>query len=187
MPLLETTCRIEPLSRSEEAITHTVNTLKTKNLLKNPREETNFRAKLRNIAKQTDIFNPIKVKEYLLNYKKKDGTPSSNGLKISMQEAYVHFCRSNGIPYDRFTVEYEAPIPLIPNKENIETIINNAPEKYYTPFKIMEETAIEAQELRNISVSRIGQQQAILKKPHTAYASIWQDTTKNTHSLLQDN
>ena len=136
--------------------------MKGKNLLKQPRDEVCTRGKLRNIAKHTDIFNPIQVKNYIATYKKRNGEPASNGLKISLQETYVHFCNANNLPYDRLKIKYQAPIPLIPTQENIETIINNAPKEYYTPFKIMEETAIEGQELYDITQKMIDKQQGTI-------------------------
>jgi len=136
--------------------------MKCNNLLKNPRDEVNIKGKLRNIAKHCNIFDPIEAKTYIINYKKRNGENASDALKITLQEAYVHFTRSNSIPYDRFKIKYEAPIPLIPSKENIEVIINNAPEKYYTPYKIMEETAIECEELYNVTLSRIDSKNGVI-------------------------
>ncbi len=164
MPTLETTCPIKSLNRTEEeqAIAHTIDTMKNQNLLKNNRDEVNLRGKLRNIAKHTDIFSPTEAKNYIGSYKKRNGEPASNGLKISLQESYVHFAEANNLLYTRIKIKYEAPIPLIPTQENVEIIINSAPKEYYTPFKIMQETAIEEQELRNITQKMIDNQQGTI-------------------------
>ena len=106
----------------------------------NPRHQTNTRSQLRKIAKNTDIFDPIKTKKYITN-------DISLPCKNKFEYVYDKFCQTNQIPYDKTHWKYESPIPLIPTTENVNIIINSLTHRYYTPIAIMAEIAVEGEEL----------------------------------------
>jgi hypothetical protein len=127
-------------SRTEQAIEETLKTMILKGNILKKRHTTNLRSELRRIAKNTNIFNPIEVKDYIAN---KIGLASRN----KFEWIYGHFCATNQLPYDRTHWKYEAPVPIIPTKEQVYTILNSATAKFYTPLKIMATIAVEAEEL----------------------------------------
>jgi hypothetical protein len=57
----------QPTDRECQAIEITIQTMKSDGLLQSRRSRTNAKSQLRRIAKNTDIFNPIKVKEFITN------------------------------------------------------------------------------------------------------------------------
>jgi integrase len=124
-------------------------------LIQKEREQINAKSKLRKIAKDTDIFNPVKVKELITKVK-------NNGTKNGYENLYNHFCTTNQIPYDVTYWKYEPPIPLIPSTENVNIILNAATERFYTPLAIMAETAIEGEELSRVKRNQIDPQEGTI-------------------------
>ncbi len=86
----------------------------------------------------------------------------SNGYKKRILEHYSVFCEQNQIPFDKPKMEYEAPIPLIPSKENVNLIINTASTKYTAIFTTLSQTAIEPEELHRIKGTMIDKEEGKL-------------------------
>jgi integrase len=135
-------------SRTEQAIEETLQNMKQKGNILKKRHTTNLRSELRRIAKNVNIFNPIEVKDFITN---KINLPSRN----KFEWIYGHFCTTNQLPYDRTHWKYEAPVPIIPTKDEVNTILNSATAKFYTPLKIMATIAVEAEELHQTKRNQI--------------------------------
>lgn len=114
----------------------------------NKRQYVNLRSDLRRIAKNVNIFKPLEVKDFIAN---KIKLPSRN----KTEWIYGHFCTTNQLPYDKTHWKYKAPIPLIPTKDEVNTILNSATKKFYTPLKIMATIAVEAEELHKTHRNQI--------------------------------
>ena len=110
---------------------------------------------LRKITKESDIFNPIKVKEYIT-----DKIPIAT--KNKFEYIYDKFCQTNQLPYDKTRWKYKAPIPLIPSTENVNIIINASTANYYTPLAICAETAVEGEELHKTSRKQIDEKEGTI-------------------------
>lgn len=141
------------ISRAEEAIRHTIETMQTAGALQNKRAKQNETTRLRRIAKHANIFNPLEVKTFISKL------TGCNGTKNNYETLYVNFCEANQLPpYDLTHYKYKSPIPLIPTTENINIILNALNQKFYTPIKIMSETAVEGEELHKTKRNMIDPQ-----------------------------
>lgn len=114
------------------------------------------------LADETDLFNQSTVTTYILTLLKIDpttgkrtGKPVSNGYKKCLFQTYYTFCTANQLAFDRPKIHASYPIPLIPTRQQIQNIMSQATWKYAVIFSIMAETAIEPQELTNITHNRI--------------------------------
>ena len=145
----------EPTARLQQAIDQTIKAMELKGLLQNQRERTRTIAKLRQISKEKDIFNPIQAQEFI-------DSRRSNGTKNSCTNIYNHFCTTNQIPYDPKYHDYQPPIPLIPSTENVNIIIKSANQRFYTPFAIMAEIAVEGEELHKTPKQQINEKEGII-------------------------
>lgn len=140
-------------TRAEEAIKNTLETMKTEGLAQNLRHAQVLRVKLRKIAKETDLFNPMKVKTFISTLKVNGGT--KNGFEY----IYQKFCEANQLPpFDLTFYKYKPPIPLIPTPENVNIILNSLSERFYTPIAIMAETGVEGEELTKTNRKNIDTQ-----------------------------
>lgn len=89
--------------------------------------------------------------------------PASQGYKKGLMFIYAKFCYYNQIPYDQPKIRRpSAPIPIIPSTAGVNKIIGSASRNYAPIFRIMAETAIEGQELRNIHQNQIDKEHGIL-------------------------
>ena len=146
----------------ETAIAKTMELATNESIWKNKRTRINYTSQLKQIAKNTDIFNPEKVQTYILSHKKENGLDIADTTKNTQQTLYCKFAEANNIKFKPKYQHRGAPIPLIPSTENIDIIINSMPLKWYIPFKIMAETATEAQELNDITISQINKEQGTI-------------------------
>jgi integrase len=151
--------------------------LKLKGRLQNKREEINQRSLLRKIARETSIFEPKKVKQYI-------ASSTHNASKNKYEYIYDKFCETNQLPYDKTYWKYKPPIPLIPSTENVNIIITAAKFRFYVPFAIMAETAIEGEELHRITRDQIDQQTGSLSVVGTKGHS--NGTYKLSEKLAED-
>jgi hypothetical protein len=147
-------------SRTEQAIETTLQDMKQKGKILKKRHITNLRSELRRIAKNVNIFNPIEVKEFIAN---KIGLASRN----KFEWIYGHFGTTNQLPYDRTHWKYQAPVPIMPTKEQVNTILNSATAKFYTPLKIMATIAVEAEELHQTQRKHINLEAKTISIPGT--------------------
>jgi integrase len=138
----------EKTNRLEQAIEATIEDMKLKGTIINKREHQNITSKLRRIARETDIFNPIEVKKFI-------ATKLTLSQRNNNEFLYSNFAQTNQIPYDRTRWKYKPPIPLIPTTENVNTIINASTERFYTPLRIMATIAVEAEELHKTDRDKI--------------------------------
>jgi hypothetical protein len=160
-PLLESPATFTPtpeyLAKAETAIEKAVTYAVNSNKWKNERENHAYKAKLRYLAKKTNIFNPDEIKTTILTLITKNKKPASDNTKIEYQCIYRMFSKANNIPFkiDISTLKTKSPIPLIPTTENVNLIINSTKLDWYVPLMIMAKTGIEAMELHKTPQSQI--------------------------------
>ena len=145
--------------RTQQAIANTLIPLEKKT--NNKRQFYGLKHRLLTLAKNTNLFKPQEVTDFILGYKKaKTNKPASNGYKRNLIQIYATFCKYNQIPFDRTEskVRANSPIPIIPSTTNLEKIINNASRKFIAIFRILSETAVEGQELSNTHQNQIDKQ-----------------------------
>jgi integrase len=152
----------KPKSRTEQAINETIKYIQSRGNLQDTRHVVDARAKLRRIARETNIFDPLVVKEFIKNLKRRDGKSASNGTRNNHEYLYSNFCSANQLPYDRTFWKYQSPIPLIPTTEQVHMIINSTSEHFFTPFSIMAETAVEPKELHRTTRKMIDLENGVI-------------------------
>jgi len=99
--------------------------------------------KLKQIARNADLFDPETVKEYIASYKKENGNPAKASNKNRILQCYNHFCEVNTIQWIKPYYKVEEEIPLIPTTENVNKIINTATRNYAVIFTLLAETGAE--------------------------------------------
>jgi integrase len=139
--------------------------------------------KLKQLARNCDLNNPDKVKQYIANaINQKTKKPLSNATKHKFTVAYDHYCKFIGIQWTKPTYKIAETTPLIPTTENVNAIINHASKKYITIFTILKETGFAPKELADTTRKDIDTEQGIIRvrgvkghgsgtyklKPHTA-------------------
>jgi len=80
--------------------------------------------RLRMIARQTDIDNPEKVKEYIAQ------KATSKGYKENLTDIYDRYVRYNGLNWQRPYYIRESQTPYVPTEEEINILINSSPPRY---------------------------------------------------------
>ena len=156
---LRDTCFSEP-NETDQAIIKTLTFLNNNGKSEQVIKQSNW--KLRQIAKNTDLFNPEEVKNYVANYKLKNGNPSKASNKNKLLTTYSYFSEVNNIPFDKPFYKVEEEIPLIPTTENVQKIINSAGKDYATIFTILTETGAEGKELEKTPRKCIDTEQGII-------------------------
>ena len=98
---------------------------------------------LKYLDKNTNLRNPEQVQAFIASMKQ------ANSYKQCIVKAYNYFADINGIKRIETYFKYQRKIPLITSSENVNKIISASSKKYATIFKILDETGLEEQELRN--------------------------------------
>jgi integrase len=124
-------------------------------------DHTNW--KLRQIARNTDIFNPEAVKQYIATAKKKTSEPIGNETKNKTAYAYHQFCERQNITWTKPYYRVEEKTPIIPTPESVNAIINTATEKYTIIFKLLAEIGADGKELQNVSQDDIDAEQGVIR------------------------
>jgi hypothetical protein len=138
----------------------------------------------------TDLFQPEQVKNYIANKtSEKDPKISvSNGYKNNLVQAYRYFCEYNNIEYTSVFYQNEPKVPVIPNTENINKIINCSTQKFIPIFTILKETGIEGKELESIPSKQIDTENGILSvqghKRHNSGTYTLKQTTKELLNIF---
>jgi integrase len=119
--------------------------------------------KLTELANHIDLFNPETVKNYIATaISEKTKQPYSAETKNKFCYATDKFYENQGIQWKKPYHKVDEKTPLIPTTENVETIINNASQKYATIFTILAETGAEGKELEKTSQDNIDTEQGII-------------------------
>ena len=81
---------------------------------------------IKKLSKYCNVFDSVETKLYILRLKriKNPDIPLNKGYLRKIIDTYGSFCESNQIPFDKPKIRYEAPVPLIPNTDQVNDIIN---------------------------------------------------------------
>jgi integrase len=137
--------------------TETIKTLLT--MQSNGLKEGTLRAvkyQLKYLDKNPDLKNREEVQTFIASMKQ------ANSYKQCMVKAYNYFADVNGINRIETHFKYRRKIPLIPSSENVNRIISASSKKYATIFRILDETGLEEQELRNVTRNDIDIEKGII-------------------------
>ena len=145
---------------TEQAIIKTLTFLRNNGKSETVIKQANW--KLRQIARNADIFDPETVKEYIAKYKKKNGKPAKASNKNKILQCYNHFCEVNTIQWIKPYYKVEEEIPLIPTTENVNKIITSATKKYAAIFTLLAETGAEGKEIEKTPRRSIDTEQGII-------------------------
>jgi integrase len=127
------------------------------------------------IARDTDINNPEKVKEYIANKN------TINGYKENLADIYDRYVRYNGLTWERPYYIRQSQSPYVPTEEEVNILINSAPKKHALILSILRDTRmrpIELQRLRlrwidfergviNVQTAKGGNGRTLRLKPQT--------------------
>ncbi len=111
---------------------------------------------LRTLNRIADLMNPEAVKMKISEMK------VSNQTKQKHINNYTYFCTTNKIQWQRPTYTWDTKIPIIPLKQNVETIIAAATPKTATIFTILAETGLEGAELWKVKRKDMDTEQGII-------------------------
>jgi len=101
------------------------------------------------LAKNVDLNNPEKVKQYIANLS------CTDGHKDNLIDAYSHYCKFNNIEWSKPKYQREERITKIPKEEQINKIISHSTLKYATAYSIIRDCGIRPVELGNLRVKDI--------------------------------
>jgi integrase len=115
--------------------------------------------RLRMIAKDANIDEPEKVKEYIASKK------TSNTYKEGLVQAYDHYVRTNGLTWQKPIFVREENSIKVPTTENIEKLIAYAGPKYSTIISVFKDTGARPCELEKVRLKDIDLEQGIIYLP----------------------
>jgi len=96
--------------------------------------------RLKFLARNVDINDPEKVKEFIASQNYTDG------YKDNLIDAYCHFCRFYGIQWTKPKYMREERITKVPKEEDINKIISYAKLKYATGFSVLRDSGMRTVE-----------------------------------------
>jgi len=114
------------------------------NSKKEGRRETTLKPmsrRLKNIAKNVDLDNPEKVKEYIA------ALSCSDAYKDNLVDAYNHYVQFYGLKWEKPFYERFHHFQKIPKEESINKIISHASLKYATAYSVIRDTGLRPIEL----------------------------------------
>jgi len=97
--------------------------------------------RLRMIARDTDIDNPDKVKEYIAQ------KATSSGYKENLADIYDRYVHYNGLSWQRPYYIRESQTPYVPTEEEISILINSSTRTYALVLSILRDTGMRPIEL----------------------------------------
>jgi integrase len=114
--------------------------------------------KLSKIDRETDLNDPAKVANYIATLKHpKTGKDQTNASKEKYVQAYQHYVTEYGLTWIKPKYKIPENIPLIPTREEVRTIIEQASEKYIVIFTIETETGASPEELHLVTRNKINE------------------------------
>jgi hypothetical protein len=118
---------------------------------------------LKHIAKECDLNNPEQVKTYIANDKtQKTNKPLNNATKNKYATAYDHYCKINGLKWQKPYYRVEENTPLIPTPADVQAIIDNATKRYAVIFTIESEIGCNPEELHKVTQKDINPEQGTI-------------------------
>jgi len=103
------------------------------------------------VTRNVDIFNPEAVRQYIANAADKNNKLLEPDTKNKIVFLYNIFCEAHNIQWRRPYYKTEEKIPIIPTRDAVNAIINNASKKYAPIFTILAEIGSDGQELHNVT------------------------------------
>jgi len=100
--------------------------------------------RLRIIARDTDIDNPDKVKEYIAQ------KAASSGYKENLADIYDRYVHYNGLSWQRPYYIRESQTPYVPTEEEISILINSSTRTYALVLSILRDTGMRSIELERL-------------------------------------
>jgi len=135
--------RVSPIqSTVEERIFKTLWSMKNDGYCETTIYSTSRR--LRMIARDTDIDNPEKVKEYIAQ------KTATNGYKENLVDIYDRYVHYNGLSWQRPYYIRESQTPYVPTEEEINILINSSPPRYALVLSIPRDTGMRPIELERL-------------------------------------
>ena len=105
--------------------------------------------KLRYLAKNVNLNNPEKVKEYIASLS------CSDGHKDNLIDAYSHYCTFYSIQWSKPVYQREERITRVPKEEDINKVISHSTLRYATAYSIIRDCGLRPIELGNLRVKDI--------------------------------
>jgi integrase len=105
--------------------------------------------RLKFLAKNVDLNEPEKVKEFIANQN------YSDGYKDNLIDAYSHFCQFNKIQWIKPHYMREERITRVPKEEDLNKIISHAKLKYAVAYSMMRDCGFRPVELGTLKVKDI--------------------------------
>jgi integrase len=142
------------LQEYQDKIINTLEDLTANGLSENTIKSATYT--LKRLNRETDLMNPEAVKLHI------GKLAVSNQTKQKLINNYEYFCKTNQIQWIKPIYHWDTKIPIIPLKQNVETIISASTMKTATIFTVLAETGIEGAELHNIKWQDIDTEQGII-------------------------
>jgi integrase len=119
---------------------------------------------LKQLAQHSNLLDPEEVKQYVAHATtNKNKQPVAQDTKNRWCYSYDKFCKVNNIQWEKPYYKVEEKAPLIPTKDNVNAIINNASKKYATIFTILAEIGCEGHELETVTQRDIDAENGIIR------------------------
>jgi len=122
------------------------------NLKKLGRKESTLIAisrKLRYLARNVDLKQPERVKEYVANLQ------CSDGHKDNLTDIYSHYAEFYGVQWIKPRYQREERVTRVPKEEDIDKIISHATLKYAVAYSIIRDVGVRPVELGNLRMKDI--------------------------------
>jgi integrase len=137
--------------------------------------------RLRMLAKNTDIDNPQIVRDFIMRQ------TTSPANKEAIANAYDHYVKHFGMTWDKPFFSRGERLPVIPNSEQINTIIQAFTRKYVTIYSILRDTGLRPVELHRLRLKDIDLENGTIN-PRTAKGGAGRvlKLPPNTHAMLKE-
>jgi len=147
--------------RTQETIINTLIKLKNKGL--GDKIVTSYGYDLKRIARECNLNNPEQVKTFIANAQTlKTKKPLGNATKNKYATAYDHYCKINGLQWEKPYYRVEENTPLIPTQPDVQAIIDHATKRYAVIFTIESEIGCNPEELHKVSQKDINSEQGTI-------------------------
>jgi integrase len=118
---------------------------------------------LRQLAKHANLLDPEDVKHHIANATNTKTRKSvASETKNRLCYAYDKFCKYNQTQWNKPYYKVEEKAPLIPTRNNVNAIIDNASKRFSTVFTLLAEIGCSPHELENVTQNDIDKQQGIV-------------------------
>ena len=158
-----TTQELKPIAQKiDSRIAHTL--IKCQNDALTPITVKAIEYSLKQLAQHANLLDPEDVKHYISQATtNKNKRPIANETKNRWLYAYDKFCKYNEIKWTKPYYKIEEKTPLIPTRDNVNAIIDNASKRFIPIFTLLAEIGCSPSELSNITQNDIDKEQGIIR------------------------